>query len=400
VVSERYGNAMPGVDTGLGTEKYIFLVRHAQSTWNREVDHVKTLRHRKFPELSVKDVLWSSAQIMTREVWHTDHPISDEGVHQTQELRQKIEQVRLDGPDQFHGALHGKAAGNIKRGEAERHRIRRFYERFLSQQQQIYCSPLLRALQTAHLALPNQEGWGTIKLMKEAREHFNFVLQRDCVGTEIGHNLVNRAVHMSKALSSVRESDVLPEERVDATDCAEKWWSDEPESEVQVNERLCVLWDRLLQEDMTDSCILVTHSNLIKAILHRFARVTNLLEELFEIPPDDEASPSTVASEDEEEYDCPDSPVVHQDSWQLLESGCEDLQRLKVERLQNCGVLGLRCVLEDSTDSLEIENEHEHDHDNENDWTIVSNEGLKPRRCPPRWVAKDALLMFGSALVQ
>ncbi|CAE7943916.1 mask [Symbiodinium sp. KB8] len=57
VVSEHYGNAMPGVDTGLGTEKYIFLVRHAQSTWNREVDHVKTLRHRKFPELSVKAVV-------------------------------------------------------------------------------------------------------------------------------------------------------------------------------------------------------------------------------------------------------------------------------------------------------------------------------------------------------
>ncbi|CAK9101308.1 unnamed protein product, partial [Durusdinium trenchii] len=51
-------------------EKYVFLVRHAQSTWNREVDLMKSVRHRNFPEISVKDVLSgvsSAAHIATRE---------------------------------------------------------------------------------------------------------------------------------------------------------------------------------------------------------------------------------------------------------------------------------------------------------------------------------------------
>ena len=34
----------------------------------------------------------------------------------------------------------------------------------------IYCSPLLRALQTAHFALSDQDGWGSIKLLKEVAE--------------------------------------------------------------------------------------------------------------------------------------------------------------------------------------------------------------------------------------
>merc|ERR1719476_982 len=33
-------------------------------------------------------------------------------------------------------------------------------------------------------------------------------------------------------------------------------------------------------------------------------------------------------------------------SWQVVVSDSEALRRPKVERLQNCGVLGLRCVLE------------------------------------------------------
>lgn len=37
-------------------KRYIFLVRHAQSTWNREVDLMKTVRHQKLPEISVKEL--------------------------------------------------------------------------------------------------------------------------------------------------------------------------------------------------------------------------------------------------------------------------------------------------------------------------------------------------------
>lgn len=362
-------------------EKYIFLVRHAQSTWNREVDLMKTVRHQKLPEISVKDVLSSAAHIATREVWHRDHPISDEGVLQSQQLREKIRLARCDGPESFHEVDEEEEM----RSSDEEERIRRFYQHFLESTQSIYCSPLLRALQTAHFALSDHDGWGSIKLLKEAREHFNFIFQRDCLGTDFGSNLVDRAVSMSKSL--VDETDQRLSGRLDASDCQEKWWSDDPETEADVDRRLQELWRRLLEEDPQDSCILVTHSNLIKALLMRFGGVEHSLlalraEEVACGEGASAASPSTVASEEEDGYHCLTSDPFT--NWQLLDSGPHDLQRLKVERLQNCGVLGLRCVLEDPLeDGLE-------------EW-----EDLMPvNNADGRWVAKDALLMFNSVLVK
>jgi len=362
-------------------EKYIFLVRHAQSTWNREVDLMKTVRHQKLPEISVKDVLSSAAHIATREVWHRDHPISDEGVLQSQQLREKIRLARCDGPESFHEVDEEEEM----RSSDEEERIRRFYQHFLESTQSIYCSPLLRALQTAHFALSDHDGWGSIKLLKEAREHFNFIFQRDCLGTDFGSNLVDRAVSMSKSL--VDETDQRLSGRLDASDCQEKWWSDDPETEADVDRRLQELWRRLLEEDPQDSCILVTHSNLIKALLMRFGGVEHSLlalraEEVACGEGASAASPSTVASEEEDGYHCLTSDPFT--NWQLLDSGPHDLQRLKVERLQNCGVLGLRCVLEAPLeDGLE-------------EW-----EDLMPvNNADGRWVAKDALLMFNSVLVK
>ncbi|CAK9064276.1 unnamed protein product, partial [Durusdinium trenchii] len=282
-------------------------------------------------------------------VWHRDHPISDEGVLQSQRLREKIRQARCQGHDHF----HSESEEDMPRRPEEETRIRRFYDRFLESTQSIYCSPLLRALQTAHFALSDQDGWGSIKLLKEAREHFNWVLQRDCLGTDTGSNLVDRAVTMSKSLLSEAETDQL-ETRVDASDCEEKWWSDDPETEADVDRRLQELWRRLLDDDAEDSCILVTHSNLIKALLMRFGGVEHSLLALrAEDVACDVASPSTVASEEEDGYHCLTSEGGA--SWQVVDSGPQDLQRLKVERLQNCGVLGLRCVLEAPLeDGLEV----------------------------------------------
>lgn len=369
-------------------EKYIFLVRHAQSTWNREVDLMKTVRHQKLPEISVKDVLSSAAHIATREVWHRDHPISDEGVLQSQQLREKIRLASCDGPESFH-----EVDEEEMRSSDEEERIRRFYQHFLKSTDQsksstrpsIYCSPLLRALQTAHFALSDDDGWGSIKLLKEAREHFNFIFQRDCLGTDFGSNLVDRAVSMSKSLLA-DETDQRLSGRLDASDCQEKWWSDDPETEADVDRRLQELWRRLLEEDPQDSCILVTHSNLIKALLMRFGGVEHSLlalrAEEVACEGASAASPSTVASEEEDGYHCLTSDPFT--NWQLLDSGPHDLQRLKVERLQNCGVLGLRCVLEAPLeDGLE-------------EW-----EDLMPvNNADGRWVAKDALLMFNSVLVK
>eukprot|EP00913_Durusdinium_trenchii_P027377 g25684.t1 len=352
-------------------EKYVFLVRHAQSTWNREVEPKLRAGRRGLEESKEGTwswALWTAAHIATREVWHRDHPISDEGVLQSQRLREKIRQARCQGHDHF----HSESEEDMPRRPEEETRIRRFYDRFLESTQSIYCSPLLRALQTAHFALSDQDG----------------------------SNLVDRAVTMSKSLLSEAETDQL-ETRVDASDCEEKWWSDDPETEADVDRRLQELWRRLLDDDAEDSCILVTHSNLIKALLMRFGGVTGPQQSA---PHRDVASPSTVASEEEDGYHCLTSEGGA--SWQVVDSGPQDLQRLKVERLQNCGVLGLRCVLEanrscvaelgilrsfgqstqiDSFGQAPLE-------DGLEDWLDLST----PEKNASRWVAKDALLMFDS----
>merc|ERR1711904_12909 len=78
-------------------------------------------------------------------------------------------------------------------------------------------------------------------------------------------------------------------------------------------------------------------------------------------------------------------------AWEVVDGGCESLRRLKVERLQNCGVLGLRCVLDSPSQELYPEVDG---------WVDIDSYN-KLARGPPcvvenRWVAKDALLMFDS----
>jgi broad specificity phosphatase PhoE len=280
----------------------------------------------------------------------------------------------------------------------------RFYDRFLRHRQQIYCSPLLRALQTAHLALPEEDdGWGSIKLLKDARERFSLRIERDCLGAEVGSHIIDRAMQMSQELSGL-------EHRVDATDCDQKWWSDEPESEADIGARLKNLWRKLLAEDNSDSCVLVTHSNLIKALLMYFGEVdANEMEQkpesegefvtetagiplgsrrrLDDSPLDLERGESDASGDsDLEERD-----MMETTSWQVVARSSETLRRFKIDRLQNCGVLGLRCVVESPTQKP---------HPEVDGWIHLDEHSTEPYVAKPRWVARDALLMFDSVLVQ
>jgi broad specificity phosphatase PhoE len=368
-------------------EKYVFLIRHAQSTWNQNVELVKTFSKgslQALQEISVKDVVSRAAHLMAKEVWSRDHPISEEGLRQTGQLRQKIGAWSWTG--------------------AKTEREQRFYESFLSDRVHMYCSPLLRALQTAHLVFPEEDGWGTMTLLKDARELYRVVFERDCLGTGVGEHIVDRAMQMGgQELPGLMQ-------RVDSTDCAEKWWSDEPETDAEVDARLTSLWKRIVEEGDHNSCLLVTHSNLIKALLMRFGvlgvldqeeerrqdeqdvmdskpgRVTEGLHEASSVV---EGSFCTASSDvtlfDDDEEDCR--------RWQVVDGGSEALRQLKVERLQNCGVLGLRCVLEAPklrTPLSEVMG-----------WVDTHPEAdvdTHPE-ADPRWVVKDALLMFDSVLV-
>merc|ERR1719326_642846 len=94
----------------------------------------------------------------------------------------------------------GSSSSNARVTRSEREK--RYYDRFLMQKQQIYCSPLLQALQTAHLALPTADGWGPIKLLKDAREHFKLRCERDCLGARgvVGAQISHRAMRMSQEM--------------------------------------------------------------------------------------------------------------------------------------------------------------------------------------------------------
>lgn len=389
---ERACKDCSGVKTRHGDgsrEKYIFLVRHAQSTWNGKVDLVKTVRYSPLEDINMKDVVSSAAQLMA-EMWHRDHPISPEGVSQIEEMKKRIDQqleleddgLQNEGPELMSSSIassgSGQSSGSSRRGErpdAEARREHQFYSNFLRVRQQIYCSPLLRALQTAHLLFPKTEHWGSIKLLKDARERFNCSIERDCLGQAIGPNIVTRAMQICQDMEGL-------DKRVDTSNCEEKWWSESPETEQEVDARLCSLWTQLLEEDREGSCVLVTHSNLIKALLMRFGVVdesfifTGSHRSTREDEPEERLPAGTPRFQEDDSEEEP-NPIS---SWQVVRDGPSALRQLKVERLQNCGVLGVRCV-SSRPPPTPVE---------DGEYTVVA---------PHHWVAKDALLMFGSVLV-
>lgn len=450
----------------LPREKYVFLVRHAQSTWNQNVDMVKTISRGDFntQSITMKDVVCRAARLpyMARSVWHKDHPISEEGVGQTEELRRKIAAMRQKGTETTSlevETAEGSSFGSSGSAPARRsEREKRYYDRFLMKRQQIYCSPLLRALQTAHLALPAEDGWGAIKLLKDAREFFRLRIERDCLGARgiVGTQIIDRAMRMGQELPGL-------EDRCDASDCLEKWWSEEPETEADVEARLKTLWRRLLEEDGDDSCVLVTHSNLIKALLMHFGSVDEESEQAIcdadlnanycgggqsserrQMASSQEgpsggyraeqgssaggwARQSSAPAASESWRDSfreawrglatsaverkvnldreipvdpgtpePDSePEESETSWAVVARSSDAMRTLKSDKLQNCGVLGLHCVLEAPMQRCYREVDGWIDLDE-------SHAGSSPNQLlpEPRWVARDALLMFDSVLVK
>eukprot|EP00928_Gymnodinium_smaydae_P053233 TRINITY_DN37276_c0_g1_i2.p2 TRINITY_DN37276_c0_g1~~TRINITY_DN37276_c0_g1_i2.p2 ORF type:complete len:115 (-),score=22.84 TRINITY_DN37276_c0_g1_i2:29-373(-) len=97
-----------------------------------------------------------------------------------------------------------------------------------------------------------------------------------------------------------------------------------------------------MEDDRRDSCIVVTHSNLIRGMLNRFGAASL-------------------------------SGGVSPDSDPAPPEGVATLRQAGADKLQNAGVLGVKCVLAG----------------------VYARDG--PRGGEPAWIATDALLMFGSS---
>jgi len=265
---------MPQVSTFAGhAEKYLFLIRHAESVWNA--------------------ALADGASSLVREMWDRDHPLTEVGADQAASLRQRMSDGFPSSPQE--DSTDTKC----------------FYDHFLASRELVYCSPLLRAVQTAHLAFSSLDGWGQIRLLKDAREHYNYVTERDCLGVATGDRLVDRAVKTDSRLEDLRS-------RIDVSDCMDRWWSDTPDRMLDLDARHRALWSRLLSEDPRSSRTLVTHSNLIRALLLRFGCGQHQSLEDFLV---------------KQPEDAPSSPA-----------GSGTLNQAMTAKLQNCGVIGVRCV--------------------------------------------------------
>lgn len=288
---------------GSHPEKIIFFVRHAKSIWN--------------------EAMSSGVSEVASEFTTKDHGLSSVGFGQTDKLRRKLAQGFSDW------------ASTSQHFMEKAEHVHQYYSTFFQHRYTIYCSPLLRALQTAHLSFPSEDGWGNIKLLKDARELYRFATERDCVGTAIGTDIANRAEREGRGMNGLRQ-------RVDCSDCLDMWWSQTPENGREIELRQESLWETLLHDDECAGCIVVTHSNMIRTLLARFSSMEN---------------------------NC--------DRCDLRKGQVCDraLCCARNHKLDHCSVLGVRCVF----GGVE---------------TLRDRPGQRKV-----WVAQDAHLMFGSQFV-
>merc|ERR1711920_590620 len=87
------------------------------------------------------------------------------------------------------------------------------------------------------------------------------------------------------------------------------------------NERISALVQRLLDGDPSESCLCVTHSNLIRMLMMRYGAVGGRAER-------DPATEGFTEGGEEE--------------WHQLDCASDTLQQTKTKKLQNCGMLGVR----------------------------------------------------------
>lgn len=196
--------------------KWLFVIRHAESSWNRAMEK--------------GDVV----TMLTR----VDHPLSSGGVAQATALGARIRD-----------AANGDGSGLDDD------------ERAFLKSPEIWASPLRRSVQTALLALHGHGAAAAgITLAKDLREVRGYGRDNVVVQEAIGGVIAERARADLGAAGAVA-ADV----GVDAGDAAAPWWSENAEDGPAVERRLGDLLGSLCFSP-AESSILVTHSNLLRAL--------------------------------------------------------------------------------------------------------------------------------------
>lgn len=307
-------------------------MRVAEPSWAMQLDDTASppLHHTKYVFLirhaqsewnqalrGLKTCAFASVLSQGGLIAQLDHGLSDTGRQQAKSLR--------------------RTSSDLTLRDADAGRDKQFYEAFQrAKSSVVYCSPMRRALQTAKEVCHKEDGWPLIKLIRDAREIRHSVFEIDCA-SQVGN--VGRQIALSAGFDASDAQD-----RVDVTDCETQWWTEISDSEEDADCRVRALWQRVTAEE-GDACVVVTHSNLII--------------KLAQIIAGDLATELGVA---EHEGD---------GNFRILSNAPGDLQQARLAKLENCGVLGLRCTK------------------SRNGAGCVSELDF-------RWVVEDALLMFGS----
>eukprot|EP00933_Yihiella_yeosuensis_P084527 TRINITY_DN99061_c0_g1_i1.p1 TRINITY_DN99061_c0_g1~~TRINITY_DN99061_c0_g1_i1.p1 ORF type:complete len:376 (-),score=44.96 TRINITY_DN99061_c0_g1_i1:224-1351(-) len=289
-----------------GYPQYIFLVRHAESVWNKMLHgHLRSApillqkRDHKLSQTGIQQASSLHERILATQRFLTQEPTANNGI-----------KTKHDEVDHFHQAFCGFRVNSTEDSNEQNSSSRAAISVSVPV---LYSSPLLRALQTSHHVLPMDDHWGKIFLLRNAREWLHVKLplpglhvpiERDCLSVKgnVGGQIAERALREDSQLQRIPQ-------RVDPGDCTEQWWSSKVETREDLKARVSQLW-RQLGETKATSCILFTHSNVIRAL-------------------------SSVLAEQRSQSKAATSDVCQ-----------ELLEKASVRKLQNAGVLGLQCSLQ------------------------------------------------------
>jgi len=201
--------------------KKIYLIRHAQSRWNKAQKHHNLL-----------------AMVKER-----DHPLTSAGYRQAHALALEIEAASR-GDGSFGSLLDASA---------------------------VWCSPHTRALQTTLVGLhPLLEGGQLRVCLKPSARERKSLGGFDSVGAGRGDQCVHRALRKLYGIVDACEVERLRTVRVDTDEAQEKWWSCTRDSRASVRSRINKL---LLDIQSSPHCsiIIVGHSHFFRELFRSCA---------------------------------------------------------------------------------------------------------------------------------